>query len=371
MATPVTADRDAAKERRLEQIRQDAETAGVVKAPGVRPTGAPFPIAGHLPGATPESGYYGLPLLKRPTWIWSIPVYFFIGGAAGGGAVIATMARWKGERDLGRDARLLAVLGAVASPPLLIIDLGRPMRFLHMMRVFKWRSPMSVGVWTLILFSASNTSALAAEYLSEHRAEYSRVVGLLAAMEREPAAAASALAGLLMCTYTGVLLGVTAIPVWAENVWLLPFHFGTSGVASAVALLELRGHHSLAMRRLGLATATAETLVGAVIEGRRQTGLDPLKHGKSGWVTRLGGVLSGPIPMALRLFGRRSRAAHRAAGLCTVVGSLITRFAWIEAGNVSAEDPSVPVGLEPVDRTTIAATRKAVARAIVPDRVAL
>jgi hypothetical protein len=303
-------------------------------------------VPAALPGATPATGYYGMPLLKEPTWIWSIPVYFFIGGAAGGGAVISTIARWSGERELARDARLLAVLGAIASPPLLIIDLGRPARFLAMLRVFKWRSPMSVGVWTLMLFSMSNMDALAAEYLSDHRDDYPSIVGFLAALEREPAAILAAVSGLLMCTYTGVLVGVTAIPVWAENHRLLPPHFATSGVASAVALLELQGHDSPALHRLGIATATVETVVGAVIEGRSHRGLEPLKRGASGLLTRLGGLLSGPVPLALRLFGRRSPAMQRAAAVSTIVGSVITRFAWIEAGRASAEDATVPLRLE-------------------------
>lgn len=337
--------RDAAKERRLESLRREAESAGRVLAPGIRPSGSPFPVAGRLPGASAESGYYGLPLLKEPTWIWSIPVYFFIGGAAGGGAVIGTIARWSGESDLARDARALAVIGAVASPPLLIVDLGRPQRFLAMLRVFKWRSPMSVGVWTLVLFSMSNTAAFAAEYLSDHGDEYGRVVRAMARLQREPAAGLAALAGLLMSTYTGVLVSVTAIPVWAENARLLPFHFGASGLASAVALLELGGHRSESLHRLGIATSAAETVAGAIIEGRRHPGLGPLKRGRSGWLTRLGGVLSGPVPLALRLFGGRSPAARRVAAVSTVVGSIITRFAWIEAGRTSARDPRVPLGL--------------------------
>jgi formate-dependent nitrite reductase membrane component NrfD len=243
MATPVAA-RDEAKERRLEQLRQEAQAAGLVRAPGIRPTGAPFPVAGQLPWASAESGYYGLPLLKRPTWIWTIPVYFFVGGAAGAGAVVATVARWRGEKSLARAARLLAVGGALLSPPLLIVDLGRPLRFLHMLRVFKWRSPMSVGVWTVMLFSMANTGALALEYVSDRREEYPWLVRWLALLNREPGAVMAALSGLAMCTYTGVLVGVTAIPVWSENVRLLPAHFGASGLASAVAILELSGHTS-------------------------------------------------------------------------------------------------------------------------------
>ncbi len=346
MPTKIVQSRDAAKEKRLESLRREAETAGLVRAPGVRPAGSPFPVAGQLPGASAESGYYGMPLLKEPAWIWSIPVYFFIGGAAGGAAVISTVARWSGERALARDARAVAVLGGLASPPLLIADLGRPARFLHMLRVFKWRSPMSVGVWTLLAFSAANAGALAGEYVGEHRDEYRLPLRILAAIEREPAAVVSSLAGLVMSTYTGVLVGVSAIPAWAKNVRLLPVHFGASGLASAVALLELRGHDSESLHRLGIATSAVETVVGAVIEARADRALAPLKAGRSGWLTRVGGVLSGPVPLALRLFGRRSPTAQRVAAACTVVGSIITRFAWIEAGKSSAGDPVPALGLE-------------------------
>ena len=55
---------DLRKERREEQIRREAETKGRVEAPGVRLPGAPFPKA------SPETGYYGIPMLKQPQWKW-------------------------------------------------------------------------------------------------------------------------------------------------------------------------------------------------------------------------------------------------------------------------------------------------------------
>ena len=134
---------DLSSEQRLAEIRREAEQRGEVKAAGVRPTGSPFPIA------SPETGYYGIPLLKEPAWTWEVPLYFFVGGAAGAAAVVGAIADYTGaDRKLVRDARWIAAAGAVISPALLIADLGRPERFLNMMRVFKPQSPMSVGVWT-------------------------------------------------------------------------------------------------------------------------------------------------------------------------------------------------------------------------------
>ena len=140
---------DLDREQRLIDIRREAERHGEIKAPGVRPSGAPFPQASL------ETGYYKIPLLKEPPWTNEIPLYFFVGGAAGAAAVVGAIAHYTGaDPELVRHARWIAAAGSVISPPLLITDLGRPERFLAMMRVFKPQSAMSVGVWTVMGFSA-------------------------------------------------------------------------------------------------------------------------------------------------------------------------------------------------------------------------
>jgi len=108
------------RERRLLELRKEAELRGEVKGRGVRPRGAPFPMA------SPETGYYGLPLLKQPSWTWEVPLYFFAGGAAGAAAVVGAIANYTGaDRKLVLDARWIAAAGSVISPALLISDLGR------------------------------------------------------------------------------------------------------------------------------------------------------------------------------------------------------------------------------------------------------
>lgn len=306
-------------ERRLEELRRQGLEGSRVEAAGVRPAGAPMPPAGS---------YYGLPLLKAPVWTWEVPAYLFVGGAAGAAAVIGGVANAAGSsRDLVRDARWIAAAGAMMSPPLLISDLGRPERFLNMLRVFKVRSPMSVGVWTLVAFS--NASAAAAFADLAHRASNGRlpvrVIG-------NAAEALSAATGLVLSTYTGVLLGATAIPVWSRNVSLLPIHFGASGVGAAVSILELLGHRERALNALGIGAAVVETAMGMALELRTDPALDPLKHGPSGRIARLGGWLAGPVPLALRLLGGRSPDIRRAAALSTIVGSMLTRVGWIRAG---------------------------------------
>ena len=321
------------RERRLEQLRLDG-AKGPIDRPGVRALGAPLP---------PTTGYYGLPLLKPPVWTWEVPAYFFAGGAAGAAAVVGAVARLSGASpDLVRDARWIAAAGAVVSPPLLIADLGRPERFLNMLRVFKLQSAMSVGAWTLVVFS--NAAAAAAFADAADRASGGRLPVRLVGNAADVLSAAT---GLVLSTYTGVLIGVTAIPAWSHNAALLPVHFGASGLGAAVSLLELLGHDDRALNRLAIGAAAVETAIGASLELRDDPALEPLKDGNSGLVTRLGGVLSGPVPLLLRLIGGRSRRVRQVAATATIAGSLLTRFGWIAAGRASAASPAGAPALAP------------------------
>lgn len=331
---------DAATEHRLEELRSEALRTGRVDATGIRPSGSP------LPQATPENGYYGLPLLKEPTWTWEIPVYFFVGGAAGAAAVLGAAAQLTGTDPLlVRDARRIAAAGAVISAPLLIADLGRRDRFLNMLRVLKLQSPMSVGAWTLTVFGAASSAAVLADFLAWRTRLPARLIGDMAGV----AAAAS---GLGMATYTGVLVGATVIPAWARHAAMLPIHFAASATGSAAALLELLGHQEPALNALALAAAGVETATGFYIESDRGIASEPLRRGSSGWTMRVAGILSGPLPMALRLFGRGSRRSRRAAAVSTLFGSIITRLAWVEAGKASARDSRTSLELaEPQQRS--------------------
>ena len=334
---------DLQRERRLTEIRREAETRGKASVRGIRPEGAPFPQA------SPETGYYGIPLLKPPQWTHQIPFYFFVGGAAGAAAVVSAIAHSAGaDRKLVRDARWIAAAGAVISPALLIADLGRPERFLNMLRVFKPQSPMSVGAWTLVGFSSAVSAATFAGLMRERYGPSFP----LSVLENSGEAAAIPL-GLGLATYTGVLIGATAIPVWNQNAADLPPHFAASGVGAAVGMLELMGHSkSRALQALGLGAAIFEVWQGLRIEARSHSHLDPLKHGKSGAITRVGGALSGPLPTALRvasMFRRGERAAsmRRWAAVASVAGSFLTRIAWLRAGVASAQDWRQPLEVSP------------------------
>src|SRR5690606_6430764 len=99
----VTGDgKDGSFEARLDELRDAAAREGKVDAPGVRAAGGPLPAAGGPlpPSSAPRAtrlngapGYYGRPVLKPPVWTWEIPVYFFVGGLAGGCAILAWAAQ--------------------------------------------------------------------------------------------------------------------------------------------------------------------------------------------------------------------------------------------------------------------------------------
>jgi len=269
---------------------------------------------------TPQRGYYGLPLLKEPVWTWEVPAYFFVGGTAGAAAVVGAAAQLTGtDRRLVSDARWIAAAGAALSAPLLVGDLGRPERFLNMLRVFKVQSPMSVGAWTLAAFSTFAAAAVFAEEIQKRTDLPVRIISDAAAM-------LAAATGLVMSTYTGVLIGATTIPVWSKSVSLLPILFGISSLASAVSMIQLVGHDEEALNVLGFAAAACETLLASRAQPDRTI------------TSKAAAFFSGPLPLLMRTAGFGSKRFRLAAAASNLLGSLMTRIAWIEAGKKSASD---------------------------------
>lgn len=272
--------------------------------------------------ATPLQGYYGQPIVKPPAWTWQIGLYLFVGGTAGMSGAIALAGLATGQPlELVQTALGVALAGAVISPVLLIWDLGRPARFLNMLRVFKWQSAMSMGVWTLVLFSAF---AGAAFLLVTASASDALVF---------PFVAGTALTGVVLATYTGVLLGATAIPFWSAHHRLLPFHFGSVGLGSAVAVLELLGFRLQALNAIALTVAVVETAIGIWLEIPRQgTSVRGIREGTSGLLLRAAALLTGPLPLVLRLADQVPAAA-----ICFLIGALCSRYGWLAAGRSSGQ----------------------------------
>lgn len=225
-------DSDDARELRLGAIRREAQEKGIYGQPGVRPSCSPIPVA------SPQEDYYQQPLLKEPQWTPLVPLYFFVGGASGSLGVVGSLADLlAAESEIARKARWMALGGASLSGVLLIADLGRPSRFLYMLRVFKPQSAMSMGSWILSGFSASTGLSSVADILESQLGRGSGI-SLLRGVGRT----GSVLFGMPFHNYTGVLIAASVIPVWNNGIRSLPREFGMTGLQSAVSLLELTGH---------------------------------------------------------------------------------------------------------------------------------
>ncbi len=187
-----------------------------------------------------------------PHWRWLIIFYFFVGGLAGGAYFLGAVLEWFGrpdDRPVIRTAYRVSFWGAVVSGLLLTLDLGRPLRFWHMLFqsanlphvMFKPWSPISFGAWALLLFGlCAALSALGA------RADEGRVRAPAAQLLRggtalaKLVAAVGGLLGFFVAGYTGVLLSVTNRPIWADSPWLGAL-FLASGASTGAALLVLLG----------------------------------------------------------------------------------------------------------------------------------
>ena len=312
-------------EQRLDQLRGEAWAKGVVTGDGVDVAGGPIPQ---------RPGYYGQPVVRPPVWTWEIPIYFFVGGLAGMSALIALGAALFHHPDVARTAIWIADIGAVLSPVMLILDLGRPRLFIHMLRVFKPQSPMSMGAWILAAFGTCAVPGLIA--LELHNSHlFAGATDQILRIAAGILIFGSAIFGVLLATYTGVLIGATAIPAWFLHRLLLPIHFGTAGLGSAAALLELLGHRIRPLNAIGFFAAAVESALLIWLSLDNHGAADRAIHEHiSGWLIRIGETLTGPLAFVFRLFGLIPLAA-----ISFLLGALISRFGWIAVGRVSGCDP--------------------------------
>jgi Polysulphide reductase, NrfD len=277
------------------------------------------------------------PIIHAPVWTWEVPVYFWFGGMAAGASFVALACDLTGDEHSATVARGVALGALLPCPPLLIADLGRPLRFYNMLRVIKPRSPMSMGAWALTAFGGTAAGAVGADLL-----------GL-----RQPAralGAATAVVGGYLGSYTGVLLASTAVPLWARSrLFLGPIFVATATATGAaacgltLAATGVQPDHPT-RRALGNVEAGAmfaELALSTVNERR----LGPLSHGldrgrpgtlfrAAKWLVRGG--------LALRLgLRRRGSPLHHAASGIFMLAALLFRFAWVEAGKANAREDRV------------------------------
>jgi hypothetical protein len=285
-----------------------------------------------VPAGEPRS-YYGEPIVAKPVWTPEIPIYFWTGGISGAALPLSLFASLDGNEPLARRAALVGLAMASFSPVLLISDLGRPSRFLNMLRVFKVTSPMSVGSWIL-----SATGVCAA--LTAAR----ELLGLLPRLGRAAQWATLAL-GPGLSTYTATLIANTAVPVWHEARDELPFVFAATSAATAGALVlaVTPPRHGAPARRLAIGGAVVELVMLEVMERRLGMLGQPYHEGRPGVLARAAKALTAGGALAVAL-GRGRRGLSIAGAGAILAGGLAERWSIFRAGFASAEDPRYTVG---------------------------
>jgi len=277
--------------------------------------------------------YYGRPVVKRPVWKRDIPAYFVSGGVMAGSSLLAAGADLTGNRPLRRAARLGAAANLGASLCFLVHDLGRPARFLNMLRVARPTSPMSVGTWVLVGYGPCTALAAALD-----------VAGRLPGVARAAGLAAGALAP-AVATYTAVLTADTAVPSWHDGYRHLPFVFAGSAAAAAggLAMALVPPGAAGPARRLAVLGAALDLVAGWRME--RSLGLlgEPYRVGAAGRLNRWARALTAAGAAVGAGFGGRRRGAAVMSGAALVAGSVCTRFAVFRAGVQSAADPKYTV----------------------------
>jgi hypothetical protein len=274
------------------------------------------------------------PVINAPVWTWEVPLYFWFGGIAAGSSFVALACDLAGDERSARVARMVALGALGPSPPLLILDLGRPERFYNMLRIFKPRSPMSMGAWALSAFGGLAAGAVGADLLGRKRA--AKLLGGL-----------NAIVGGYLGSYTGVLLASTAVPIWGRSRLFLGPIFVSTAAATGAAATRLAlvatglpvGHPTRnALGTVETAAMGAELTLSIINERRLGPLASGLESGRPGklfkaakWAVRGG--------LALRFARRRGGpGVHHLASLMYLAAGLMFRYAWVGAGRHSARD---------------------------------
>ncbi|MFF2840745.1 NrfD/PsrC family molybdoenzyme membrane anchor subunit [Paenarthrobacter sp. NPDC057981] len=305
------------------------------------------------------TSYYGRPVVKPAPWGEDVAVYLFLGGVAGGSALLGLGGQLTGRPMLRRNARLGALAAISVGAVALVKDLGRPERFLNMLRTFKVTSPMSVGSWILSAFTAGTAVTAVAEIdrMTGSKLPLGPLRTVLRAVEGPAGFEAAVFAGPL-AAYTAVLLGDTATPTWNAAHEELPFVFVSSAcLASAgLAMVTTPVHEAGPARKLAVLGVLGDVAAMKVMERRMDpVAAEPLHQGKAGtmltWSERL--AVAGGLGA---LLAGRNRAVAAASGLALLAASALTRFGVFEAGLASARDPRYTI--EP-QKNRLAARRAA------------
>jgi formate-dependent nitrite reductase membrane component NrfD len=303
-----------------------------------------------------ELSYYDYPVLQRAVWHWAIIWYFFFGGLAAGCYIIASLVALFGspeDRAVTRTGYYLSLVALLPCPPLLILDLGKPERFLHMLRVFKVKSPMSMGTWGVVGFSLFCGASAVTQAARDGLLGRWWGADALKLIPTRLIALSGLPFGIFLGSYTGVLLAATSNPLWSRSRLLgavfIASAFSTSAAVITLVLHIIRAPASVLYKldRLEWVAILVE-LTGLLTflrnsgrAARPLVGMAPKEQGTAFWGFVFGCGLLLPWLMKTRsLFSRKSHGMVLGLlpSLLVVVGGYFLRRTIVEAGHLSSQD---------------------------------
>ncbi|MEU5832677.1 NrfD/PsrC family molybdoenzyme membrane anchor subunit [Streptomyces diacarni] len=280
------------------------------------------------------TSYYGKPILNTPEWKpLNIGGYFFLGGLAGAGSLLAAGATATQRPVMARSMKITSTVAIAGSAAALIHDLGKPARFANMLRVLKPTSPMSVGSWLLAAYGPLAGAAAISD-----------MTGVLP-RAGHTATAGAALLGPAVATYTAVLASDTATPAWHDGYRELPFVFAGSATAAAAgtALLTAPLRENRPARHAALFGAALEAAATHRMESRLGMVAETYREGLAGRLMRSAKVLTAAGALAGAATGGRNRGLAALSGAALLAGSVCTRLGVFHAGRATLADPKYTV----------------------------
>lgn len=293
---------------------------------------------------------------QAPGWEWYfVALYFFVGGTAAGAYFIGSLVELFGAqkyREISKTAYYIAFPLALLCPIFLIGDLGQPGKFTYLFfspggaLYVNWNSPVSVGSWALLLFGAMAFLSFLDNLVQDGKLKFAPLANLYNRRPREVYAVVGSIAGLFIAGYTGVLLNLTARPLWAATDPLLGALFIASGASSGAAAIGLvmgvrkmlKGDTYERLEyfdRIAMAMELVLIVAAVVIAGNSAK---PLMSGTYAALFWGGAVLLGiVVPFALNWnASRQGKAGNRVTltALLVLLGSALLRISLVQAGQM-------------------------------------
>jgi formate-dependent nitrite reductase membrane component NrfD len=291
-------------------------------------------------------------------WAWYyVALYFFIGGTAAGAYFTGTLAELFGgekQRELSRIAFYITLPLLMLTPVLLIADLGRPLRFWHLffysrdgIPYINMQSPLSVGSWALLVFGLFSLLSFLDNLVVDGYLKSAPFANLYNRIPRKLYAVAGSAAGFFVAGYTGVLLNVTARPLWEATDPLLGALFvasgGSTGVAAILLVLAWRRMTSgeafeqlEAFDRVVMVLELALIVAAVIVAGRFAAPLLSGVHAVLFWVGTV--ALGICVPLGLNWHLHRKGTAGSGEVILTAIlvlcGGALLRIVLLQAGQV-------------------------------------